>query len=86
MNDWHERITILARKKKRIYIKTFRKPFGNRWVTTFKKLEETDIIVSPQLPSRKEAEKLHEETIHDVESLGYTVISDELNAWDEEKA
>nr|DAV75792.1 MAG TPA: hypothetical protein [Caudoviricetes sp.] len=80
MIDWHKRITILARKKKRIYIKTFREQFGNGWVTTFKKLEESDIIVSPRLSSREEAEKLHEDAIRDAAALGYMVIYNELDA------
>ena len=75
--EWNVRTTILARKKKRICVKTFREPFRDGWITTFKKVEEPDIITSPQLSSREKAKKLHEEAIHDAETCGYTVISDE---------
>ena len=76
-SEWNVRTTILARKKKRICVKTFREPFRDGWITTFKKVEEPDIIASPQLFSREKARKLHEEAIHDAETCGYTVISDE---------
>lgn len=79
MSEWNERTTILARKRKRICVKTFRDPFGNGWATTFKKIEEPNIIVS-KFYARERAEKLHEEAIHDAEMLGYKVISDELSA------
>lgn len=75
-SEWNVRTTILARKKKRICVKTFREPFRDGWITTFKKVEEPDIITSPQLSSREKAKKLHEEAIHDAETCGYTVISD----------
>ena len=80
MSEWKNRTTRLVRDGVKVSVMSYQLPTGNRWRTFFTVHANDNPFVPYEGISWSDAKECHDNLVHAIELMGYTMISDEFDA------
>ena len=80
MSEWRNRTTRLVRDGVKVSVMSYQLPTGNRWRTFFTVHTKDNPFVPYEGINWSDAKECHDNLVHAIELMGYTMISDEFDA------
>mgnify|MGYP000326973103 FL=1 len=80
MSNWKIHTTRLVRDGVKVSVMSYQLPTGNRWRTFFTVHANDNPFVPYEGISWSDAKECHDNLVHAIELMGYTMISDEFDA------